>query len=282
MSELEIPKDFRGIVVTLPPDLGTAGIVQLQRLVEDAQLDDFKGHRILHLHQVKRLDSAAVATLVDMVDRVRKQGYEVALCEPPPVVRSYLDIYGANRLLQGSVLSSYSDGTYESELVPFVPPFVPEPKGRIDVYAGGKVRSFLMGKELSPTSAVNLAGHPRKTIARASTMAVKNGESAESIKELTAASFVLERRHMCGCSATHSTFDSIYKLHQWYRGKGFDFVSLELLASDEPAGIVTERLAFRDRGHHGQFETLLKIDTSWNQMARQGHEQQDEFYYQYI
>jgi hypothetical protein len=216
-----------------------------------------------------------------MVARVRKQGFEVALCEPPPVVRSYLDIYGTDKLLQGSVLSSFSDGTYESELVPFVPPFVPEPKGRIDVYSGGKVRSYLMGKELAETKPVDLATHPRKVVARAAVMAVSTGPSMDSMRELTAASFVLVRRHLCGCSATHSTFDSIYKLHQWYRGKGFDFLSLELLASDEPAGIVTERLAFRDRGHHGQFETLLKVDTSWRDMTKDNYELEDEYYYLY-
>jgi hypothetical protein len=109
-------------------------------------------------------------------------------------------------------------------------------------------------------------------------MAVHAGEQ---LTELQAGAFVWVRRHLCGCSHTHTTFENIHRLHQWYRRKAFDFVSLELWASDQPAGIVTEKLTFRDRAHHGQFETLLKVDSSWQGMPGGEHERQDEFYYLY-
>jgi anti-anti-sigma factor len=278
-APVTVPKDFRGVVVTLPANMGAGGVTQLQQLVAQARLDRFAGHRVLHLHQVAHLDSSAIAVLVGLVERVRKEGYEVALCEAPPVVRSYLDIYGANHLLDGAILSSDNDGMYESALVPFVPPFVPEPRGRIDRYENGSVQSWLFGNdELIETPSPDLAKHPPKAIARAQVMAIHAGEQ---LKELQAGAFVWVRRHMCGCSHTHTTFEGIHKLHDWYRRKAFDFVSLELWASDQPAGIVTEKLAFRDRAHHGQFETLLKIDTSWQGVASNGHAHEDEFYYLY-
>lgn len=279
MSMISVPADFRGLVLTLPAHMGAEATARLLQLTDDADLEKFHGHRILHLHQVERLDSSAVAALVDMVQRVRRMGYEVALCEPPPVVRSYLDIYGASALVEGSVLSSYADGTYESDLVPFVPPFVPEPRGRIDLYESGKVRSFLVGDhELIPIPPVRLENFPPKAVARASVMAVGEGQK---LLELKAGTFVWIRRHMCGCNSEHTTFARIHDLHRWYRRKGFDFVALELWASDEPAGIVTEKLAFRDRRHFGQFETLLKVDDGWQQLDRPEAEFLDEYYYQY-
>ena len=279
MADIVIPKDFRGIVVTLPAHMGAEGTARLQQLTDDADLEKFRGHRILHMHQVEKLDSSAIAALLELVQRVRKMGYEVALCEPPPVVRSYLDIYGASALVDGSILSSYSDGTYESDLVPFVPPFIPEARGRLDKYEGGKVQSWLIGaSELIETTPVNLQRHPPKAIARAGVMAVKAGDK---LQELIAGNYVWVRRRMCGCSATHTTFAQIHELHRWYRKKGFDFLALELWASDNPAGIVTERMAFRDRTHHGQFETLLKVDTSWQSLAQASKDLQDEYYYMY-
>lgn len=276
---IQIPRDFRGVVVTLPSDMGATGTSRLVQLADGADIEKFKGHRILHLHQVERLDSSAIATLVELVQRVRQSGYEVALCEPPPVVRSYLDIYGTSGLLEGCVLSSFNDGTYESELVPFVPPFVPEPKGRMDLYEGGKVKSFLFGTDgLVETKPVQLAAHPPKAPARAAVMAVGTGKELE---ELKAGNYVWVRRHMCGCSAEHVTFSRIHQLHRWYRKKGFDFVALELWASDHPAGIVTERLVFRDRGHHGQFETMLKVDDTWKELERKETEFHDEYNYLY-
>ncbi|MBE7490868.1 MAG: STAS domain-containing protein [Planctomycetes bacterium] len=278
MAQITVPRDFRGMVVTLPADMGATGTARLVTLADQADFEKFAGHRVLHLHQVERLDSSAVAALVELVQRVRQMGYEVALCEPPPVVRSYLEIYGAAALVDGSILSSRDDGTYESPLVPFVPPFVPEPRGRIDMYADGRVRSWLIGREeLVETAPVNLAAHPPKVPARAGVMAVA---APQGLAEIRAGHYVWVRRHLCGCDAEHTIFSRVHRLHQWYRRKGFDFLALELWASDQPAGIITEKLAFRDRGHFGQFETLLKVDTSWREHAPEG-EHEDEFYYLY-
>lgn len=278
-ATIVIPKDFKGVVVTLPADLGSVGTTHLQQVVGDSRIDKMPGHRVLHLHQVQHLDSSAIAALVGIVERVRKQGYEVVLCEPPPVVRSYLDIYVSGNLLEGAILSSDSNGLYESELVPFVPPFVPEPAGRLDIYDNGSVKSFVLAADgLKEAPPVDLGTHPPKAAARATRMAVRSGDKLEEIK---AGAFVWVRRHMCGCSHTHTAFESLHKLHRWYRRKGFDFVGLELWASDQPAGIVTEKLAFRDRNHYGQFETLLKVDASWMTISAKSHEHEDEYYYLY-
>jgi len=278
-NTVEVPGDFSAVVVTLPADMGAGGITQLQQLTSDAKLDKFAGHRVLHLHQVTHLDSSGIAALVAMVERVRAGGFEVAICEPPPIVLSYLDIYRTKGLLDGALLSSDSEGMYESALVPFVPPFVPEPRGRIDQYSEGRAQSWIFGPDgLEPVPPPDLQRHPPKVPARAEVMAVRKGPE---LHELRAGAFVWIRRHMCGCTHEHTAFEALHKLHQWYRGKAFDFVALELWASDLPAGIVTEKLTFRDRSHYGQFETLLKVDTAWRDMGQTGHPLQDEYYYLY-
>ena len=205
---------------------------------------------------------------------------EFIACDPPPIVLSYLEIYGAERMLHGRVLSSAEDGTYMDGPLPFIPPFVPHKLPRYDVYRDGKIRSYELRRDvLHEITPVDLSKHPPKPPARASRMAVSDEQGRQS--ELGAGGYVLLRRHNCGCDATHSTFAGLHRLHRWYRGKGFDFQGLELWASDVPAGLVTERLAFRDRFHLDQFRTLLKIDTEWKQIAPAAADAQEELHFIY-
>ena len=87
--------------------------------------------------------------------------------------------------------------------------------------------------------------------------------------------------HDCGCDATHAKFRQLHALHAWFRRKGFDFLAIELWASDVPAGRVTEKITFRDRPHFEQFVTLLKIDESWQELAAGNESAEEEYYYLY-
>jgi anti-anti-sigma regulatory factor len=275
-----IPTDFNAVVMTPPARVDKDVVPKLLAAAEAAGLPDFKGHRILHLHQVEQIDSSAVAGLMTIVEAARHHGMEFVACDPPPILRSYLEIYGAEHLIDGRVLSSAADGTYQTDLLPFVPPFVPHPPGRMDIYRSGKVRSYEPERgDLRELPAVDLNRHPPKAPARASLMQVATPEGERT--ELGASAYVWLRRHMCGCDATHTTFRALYELHRWYAHKGFDFGGVELWASDVPAGMVTERLTFRDRSHLQQFHTLLKIDSSWKQIGAPTEHIEEEYYYQY-
>jgi anti-anti-sigma regulatory factor len=277
---ITIPRDFNAVVLTPPSRVDKDVVPRLLAAADAVGLATFKGHRILHLHQVEHLDSSAVAGLMRIVEAARKHGMEFVACDPPPILRSYLEIYGAEHLIEDRVLSSAADGTYETDLIPFVPPFVPHPQGRLDIYRNGKISSYEPAsgdlRELPP---VDLSTHPPKAPTRASRMAVQDpaGERAE----LNASGYVWLRRHNCGCDATHKTFRSLHELHRWYAHKGFDFGGVELWASDIPAGMVTERLTFRDRSHLEQFRTLLKIDRSWKEIGAPTEHIEEEYYYQY-
>ncbi len=274
-----IPSDFQAVVFTAPAQMNATTIADLTRAIERAELPNIPGDRILHLHQVESMDASTVVTLIDLVKKVESRGSRVLLCDPPPLVRSYLEFYGVGELMRDRVLSSEPDGTYLPGLLSFVPPFVPHGKGRFDIYERGRVKSFeLAADKLSPIAAVDLAKHTPRAPSRASKMQVlQQGQP----QVLASGGYVLLRRHDCGCDATHAKFRQLHALHTWFRRKGFDFLAIELWASDVPAGRVTEKITFRDRPHFEQFVTLLKIDESWQELAAGNESAEEEYYYQY-
>ncbi len=277
---ITIPRDFRAVVFTPPARVSHENVPGLLAAAEAAGLPKLKAHRILHLHQVEHIDSAALAGLMTIVQTALLHGTEFVVCEPPPILLSYLEIYDAEHLIDGHVISSKEDGTYETDLLFFVPPFVPHPAGRFDIYADGRVRSYEPdGDELREITPVDLSTHPPKAPARASRMAV--GADRGDRGEIGASGYVWLRRHQCGCDATHTTFRQLHELHTWYRRQGFDIGAVELWASDVPAGVVTERLTFRDREHLEQFRTRLSTDESWQKFGAPTEGVGDEFYYQY-
>ncbi|MCA8936635.1 MAG: STAS domain-containing protein [Planctomycetes bacterium] len=278
-DSIVIPSSFRAIVMTPPSRVDSSLMPQIQQYIKQNKLHDFDGHRIIHMHQVEQIDSSAVATLLNIIQIAEKHGRQFLMCDPPPIVRSYLEIYGASQAVEGRVLSSANDGTYHSVALDFVPPYVPNPKGRLDIYADGKVRSYEFGpRSLNEIDPVDLNNHPPKVPTRASRMEI-HGEGAR--EEIKSSGYVYVRKHNCGCGATHTTFDKLHQLHGWFRGKGFDFRDVELWASDVPAGMVTEKMTFRDRMHYDQFQTLLKIDSAWKDIGAPMEHIEEEFYYMY-
>lgn len=276
---IKIPADFQAVVFTAPVQMNASTMSDLVKAIEKSGLPSIPGDRILHLHQVETMDASTVVTLINLIESVEKRGNHVVLCDPPPIVRSYLEFYGVGKLLTDRVLSSQDDGVYEPGLLPFVPPFVPNPKGRFDMYDKGAVKSFLLdGGKLTPMATVDLNTHARRAPSRASRMQVLHDGQPEVV---AAKGYVLLRRHECGCDNTHATFRQLHTLHDWLRRKGFDFVAIELWASDVPAGRVTEKLTFRDRPHYEQFVTLLKIDQAWQGIAPENDVAEEEYYYLY-
>ncbi|MDC1141977.1 STAS domain-containing protein [Planctomycetota bacterium] len=279
MPDVDIPSSFNAVVLTAPPVLTKETIPGFLEMLNADDIQNISGDRIFHFHQVEDVDSAAVAELVTVVNKVARRGQKMVICEPPPIVRSLLKLYGLSDALKDMLLSSSQDGTYNSPLIPFVPPFVPEPVGRLDIYREGKVQSFKFGgSKLIEMEPVNLSDHPSKARTRANSMIVHDEDDHKEIKSI---GYVLLRDHACGCDHTHAKFDSIYNLHGWYRKKGFDFLDLKLWASDKPAGHIVEEITFRSPDHFQQFSTMLKIDESWKKIMPEGSPD-DEFYYVYF
>ena len=276
---ISVPGDFDAVVVTLPARVDNTTMPAIQDFIKQHKLPDLEGHRFIHMHQVEHIDSSAVAGLIELVGRADKADWQLLICDPPPIVRSYLDVYGATDLLDGRVLSSANDGTYTTSLVKFVPPFVPNPQGRFDLYKSGKAKTYQLNAEgAEEVEAVNLSQHPVKAPTRANRMEIIAGNERA---ELKATGYVHVRKHNCGCDHTHVTFSKLHQLHGWFRNKGFDFQGLELWASDIPAGMVTERMTFRDRMHFDQFQTLLKIDSAWQAIEAPMEHLEEEYYWVY-
>lgn len=279
MPEITVPDDFNAVVLTSPPVINQETLPKIIGLLDKTGITNMPGDRILHSHQVVEIDSAAIAGLVSAIERTHKRGDKFVICDPPPKMRSLVALYGLTTALQNFIIGSRADGTYEWEGMSFVPPFVPEKSGRVDVYTNGQVKSFRVDdKHLSDIPPVDLNTHPTKAPARANTMVLHRAESHE---ELQSSSLILLVKHACGCDQTHELFNRLHQLHDWYRAKGFDFINLELWASDAPAGSIVEKLMFRDHMHHGQFNTMLKIDKSWHKFEIPKKAVTDEFYYAY-
>lgn len=280
MPDVKIPSDFHAVVLTAPPVLTRDTLPKFLAMVESSGAKDSTGNRIFHFHQVEDVDSAAVAQLVSVIENLSSRGLKLIICDPPPMVRSLFKIYGLTEKMNEIIVGSSKDGTYKYDGKNFLPPFVPEPTGRIDIYKNGKAKSFhLGGKRVIPVDPVDLSTHPAKAPARAKSMMVQVDDKQE--EELKSKAYVLLRNHACGCDHTHAIFGSIYNLHNWYREKGFDFIDLKLWASDEPAGYIVEEVTFRDRQHFNQFNTMLKIDSSWEKLLLKEEYVSDQFYYVY-
>jgi ABC-type transporter Mla MlaB component len=263
-----VPADFNAIVFTPPPHVHHEMVTAIQHAAFDAGLPELKGHRIVHMRQLESIDTAAVAGLMTIFDIASSHAMKFLICDPPPMVCSYLELYGAKKLLENSVVYSDESGMCTCDHLPFVPPFVPWPVMRFDAWQRGKCKSYELRKdrlhEIPPANLVPTA-MPART--RATSMIVKKAQDDEEVREeIAATGYVYLRRHECAEGETHLTFRRLYRLHGWYRDQGFDFAGLELLVGDHPAGVVIERFRFNDRAHHEQFQAWLNENRGWEDL----------------
>ena len=128
--------------------------MNIGQAAERSGVRDFKANRIIHARQLEQLDSSSLATLFDLIQQVGKSGHEVIICDPPPALQKYIEVYHAGSELCERFSRSDTRGRHQNDLVDFIPPFVPAPKGRVDIYTRGDVKSFGFGREeLVPVAA---------------------------------------------------------------------------------------------------------------------------------
>ncbi|MCC6575652.1 MAG: hypothetical protein IT462_17870 [Planctomycetes bacterium] len=157
-AKVEVPRDFSAVVVTLPARADAATLPVMRAAAERFGVRDIHAHRIIHARQIEQLDSSSLATLFDLIEEVGKSGHEVIICDPPPALQKYIEVYHAQSALCKNFSLVDARGRHESKLIDFIPPFVPAPKGRVDIYTRGELKSFGFGpSELTPAPAVNLA-----------------------------------------------------------------------------------------------------------------------------
>ena len=275
-----IPDGFSALCYTHSPVADASYIARHVEQTGHLGLNDLDTDRIVYANHIEKLDAALVARFVNGAERAQRQGRELLICDPPPIFRSYLEVYGHKGLLDGRVLVADENGRYTSDLVEFVPPFVPDSVGRIDVYEDGTHRSYRYGqRHLEEIEPVDLTRYVRKVTPAVSSMAVTGAAGEREAMEAKA--YVHLRRYNCSCSVTHSTFDKLHTLQKWARAKGFDFVDMELMAGEQPSETITYRTEYRDRQHYDQYQTLLKIDTSWQKIVEGVGAFEDEFHYTY-
>lgn len=276
-KQIKAPADFDAVVITSPRDVSANTIPFIQALAEKLGLPRFRGHRILFASQIENCDSSAVAAMLTIMRSAQSMGHEFAICNPSPIVRRYLEIYGAATYLEGRVLYSDENGFFQSELLPFVPPYVPADRGRWDIYRRGQVQSMIPTAEgaidIPPVNLNNYAvAAYREVVHRGG----KTRVLARVQKQHEA--FLQVRRYNFPPEMAASKLDALHRLHDWYRRKGFDFRGLFLWQHETQPGQLTCVLAFRDRSHFEQFQTLLKVDSDWKPLAAPLGEPQVEFH----
>ncbi len=152
-----VPDNFNAVVLTFSERVDAATLPALRAAADRSGVPEINAHRILHARQVTQIDSSAVAGLFDLIAQVAKGGFEVILCDPPPALQRYLEIYRTQEALKNRVCFADADGRHHCPLVDFIPPFVPAPKGRVDIYRQGRAQSFSFGRhELEPAPTVDL------------------------------------------------------------------------------------------------------------------------------
>lgn len=156
-SAVTVPDNFNAVVLTFGPRVDAATLPALRGAADRSGVPEINAHRILHARQVTQIDSSAIAGLFDLIERVVKGGFEVILCDPPPALQRYLEVYRTQEALKNRVCFADARGRYHCPLVDFIPPFVPAPQGRVDIYRRGRVQSFSFGRhELEPAPPVDL------------------------------------------------------------------------------------------------------------------------------
>jgi anti-anti-sigma regulatory factor len=257
---VSVPDNFDAVVFTPPARVHHEDVRRIQHAVNHATLSNHGGHRIVHMQQVESIDSAAMAGLMTIFQIAEGHGRSLVLCDPPPIVLAYLDIYDTNARLSRHVVYANEEGLYESDVPGFIPPFVPCAKGRFDVYRAGRHRSFeIRGEVLREVPAVALVPTPCAVPTRATRMQLRPARE----EEVSSVGYTRVRRYECGPEAVPRLFSELLRLHRRYVGRAQFDAQPEVLVSDLPAGVLTERLSFRDRGAYEAFLKLAASEPEW-------------------
>jgi anti-anti-sigma factor len=278
--QIKVPADFNAVVITSPSEVSSATVAHIQATAEKLGLPRQRGHRILFASQVEYCDSSAVAAMMGIMQRAHQHGHEFVVCNPSPIVRRYLEIYGASSMIAGHILYANDQGFYETKLMPFVPPYVPALDGRWDIYTNGKVKSFVLTAEGAvDTPPVDLNQYAIPTIRE---VVRKSGKSRiMSRVPRVHEGLVVVRRFKFAPEEAATKLDVLHKLLDWYKSKGFDFRGVFLWQSEANHGEFSEVLSFRDRSHYDAFKTLLKVDTSWKDLNAKLGNVQPEIHMQF-
>lgn len=262
LPSVAIPPDYDAVVITAPREVLASTIGLIQTLAEQIGLHRQRGHRVLFAPQVESCDSSAVAAMLRIMHGAHERGCEFAICNPSPIVRRYLEIYGGTTDLARHILYADERGMYRSPLMPFVPPYVPAPNGRWDVYERGKVRSMVP----TPQGVVHVAPVDLSQYAVPAQVEVvnKGGITRRLVRvPRQHEGIVVVRRFKFAPDVAPAKLDALHKLLDWYKSKGFDFRGVFVWQHENAPGELTEVLSFRDRAHYDSFKTLLKVDDSW-------------------
>lgn len=277
---IKIPADYSAVVITAPREVSAATIAHIQALADEIGLPRQKGHRVLVAPQVEFCDSSAVAAMLTIMRGAHERGCEFAICNPSPIVRRYLEIYGSAAMASKHILYADDQGFYQTDLMPFVPPYVPAPNGRWDIYERGKVRSMV----LTPQGVLNIAPVDLNQYAVPATLeTVHKGGVTRRLSRVARQheGIVVVRRFRFAPEEAASRLDALHKLFDWYKSKGFDFRGVFLWQHEQTPGELTEVLSFRDRAHYDAFKTLLKVDTAWKSLNEKLGNVQPEIHMQF-
>ena len=257
-SALDIPKDYRAVVLTGPPVIDNSTLPLMLEASEELGVPDLRGPRILNLRQVVRIDSAAIANFINIFSRVTGFGDELVLCDPPPVAMSYFEIYGALPIVRDRTVFADEEGEYHSGRISYIPPFVPEPRGRIDIYEKGDVRSYVFDRgQLRRTGKVDFSKRIRPAAVSARTMAVREPSGGG---ELKAHAYLHTRFYDCGATDIHRVFEVVHRSNERLKQGGFGILDSEVLVRDGDHRCVIHIVRYKDREHYERVRDRIEAD----------------------
>lgn len=282
---LKIPADFTGVVITTRTRIDATTVPGIQAQVARSILPKAPGHRIMHCRQIEHIDSAAIAAVMGLLQAAQKVGGEFVICDPPPVALRLMEIYRTEAFFRERIVHSDERGQYRSGLVPFIPPFVPSPNGRYDVFTRGVHRSYEYGQhdlvEVAPCDYSKAVYAPpvwtaqqaygvRGPVAVAAPAGAALGALGAARSKGTAMlaapatkGLVQTRRFAFPAAQTQPRLAALQRLQEWYRKNGLEFTRADIWQSENTPGLLVEALTFADRAQYDRFKARLANNDSW-------------------
>lgn len=253
MSQTKVPQGFTAVVFTMPHEIDSDSVPRLKRLAKDFGVENLPGMRVFHCAQVREVDSAAVAELLETIKEVEQRSGEVFVCDPPRLLLNYFDLYDVESMLEKRIVVADDDGQYRGHGADFLPPFVPHEKGRVDVWNEGKVESYEYGADsLVKVAPVNFKD-TRRVYAEAPSIVVEKTEKRET--SVMARAFALVRRYR---NEPDPVVGALRKLHKWYRLNAEGISQVSIWVDEADPNQVSEHIVFRDKrafeGFHDEIE----------------------------
>jgi len=137
-----VPRGFRAVILTLPPRLEATMVARFREHLDNVGVDISASLRFVNARHLVGFEESGVRELIAFLTEALDDKMEFALLDPSEPLRTHLDLHESQRIA-GRLLTRDDSGMYPGRHVEFIPEMADEPPGRIDVYQGSFVTSYI-------------------------------------------------------------------------------------------------------------------------------------------